>query len=143
MVADVLSDLSQIPNASFDITIDNQCFHMLVTDEHRRKYLKDVRRILKKDGKVFLRENIQQEEFSQAITDFQDWLEKTGNEYDALHDYPAYEDNKQCTIKLPRVPARFNNESGYRRELEKSGFKVEYFLSDGWTCIIYAGVYQE
>lgn len=142
MVADILDDLDRIPESSFDIAIDNQCFHMLVTDEHRKNYLRDVKRILKKGGKVFLRENIQKEEFMQEISDFQDWLDKTGNEYDALHDYPAYKDNKRYTVKVPRVPARFNNETGYRRELEEAGFRVEYFESDDLMCIIYAGVNQ-
>lgn len=142
MVADVLEDLDEISDDSYDIAIDNQCFHMLVTDEHRKNYLRDVRRILKKGGKVFLRENIQKEEFMQEISDFQDWLDKTGNEYDALHDYPAYKDNKRYTVKVPRVPARFNNETGYRRELEEAGFRVEYFESDDLMCIIYAGVNQ-
>ena len=142
-MADILNDLFRIPDDSFEIAIDNQCFHMLVTNDHRRKYLGDVKRILKKSGKAFFREVIQEEEFTQAISDFQDWLNKTKNEYESLHDYPACKDDKRYTVKVPRVPARFNNESGYRRELEESGFKVEYFESDGWMCIIYAGVYQE
>jgi SAM-dependent methyltransferase len=140
MVADILSDLDKIPNASYDIAIDNQCLHMLVTDEHRKKYLDDVKRIVKKSGKVFSRENIQEEEFTLAISDFRDWLDKTGNEYDTLHNYPAYKGKKRYTVKAPRVPARFNNETGYRRELDEVGFNVEYFESDDWMCIIYAGV---
>lgn len=143
MVADILSDLDRIPDASFDIAIDNQCFHMLVTDEHRSSYLRDIRRILTKNGKVFFRENTQEEEFTQEISDFQDWLDKTGNEYETLHDYPAYKDNRRYRVKAPKVPARFNNETGYRRELEAAGLKVDYFESDDWMCIIYAGVYQE
>ena len=139
LVADILNDLDRIQDGSYDITIDNQCFHMLVTDEHRRQYLNDVKRILKKSGKAFFREVIQDEEFTQEITDFHEWLKKTGNEYDTLHDYPAYKDNKRYTVKVPRVPARFNNETGYRRELEESGFKVEYFESDDWLCIMYTG----
>ncbi len=137
--ADVVNDLHLIADISFDIAIDNQCFHMLVTDDHRQKYLTDVRRILKPDGMAFFRENIQEDEFTQDIEDFQDWLEKTGNEYSALHDYPAYRNGKRYTVKLPRVPARFNNESGYRGELEQVGFTVEHFESDGRMCIVYAG----
>ena len=143
LIADVLNDTGLIPDRSFDVAIDNQCFHMLVTDVHRKKYLGEVKRILKKSGKVFLRENMQKEEFTQEISDFQDWLEKTGNEYDSLHDYPAYKDNKRYTVKVPRVPARFNNESGYRQELEETGFSVEYFELDDWMCTMYVTVYQE
>ena len=143
IVADVLNGLDRIPDASFDIAIDNQCLHMLVTDEHRKKYFNNVKRILKKNGKVFFRENTQREEFTLAISDFRDWLDRTGNEYDTLHDYPAYKGKKRYTVKAPRVPARFNNEAGYRREFEDAGFIVEYFESDEWMCIMYAGVYQE
>jgi len=143
MVVDVLNDLDQIPDGSYDIAIDNQCFHMLVTDEHRRKYLNNVKRILKKDGKAFFRECIQKEEFTQEITDFQDWLDKTKSEYEILHDYPAYKDNERYIVKVPRVPARFNNELGYRKELEAAGFSVEYFKSDNRMCIMHASVNQE
>ncbi|MFC1947395.1 class I SAM-dependent methyltransferase [Chloroflexota bacterium] len=143
LVADILNDLDRIPDGSYNITIDNQCFHMLVTDEHRKKYLSEMKRILKKGGKAFFHENIQEEEFTQEISDFQDWLKKTGNEYETLHDYSAYKDNQRYAVKVPRVPARFNNESGYRRELEESGFRVEYFESDDRLCIMYASVYQD
>jgi len=143
LVADVLNDLDRISVASFYIAIDNQCLHMLVTDGHRKKYLNDVQKILKRDGKAFFRENIQKEEFTQEISDFRDWLDKTGNDYDTLHNYPAYKDNKLYTVKAPRVPARFNNETGYRKELEAAGLKVEHFESDGRMCVLYAGVYGE
>ena len=142
-VADILSDLDQIGEALFNVAIDNQCFHMLVTDRHRMNYLNNVKRILKKSGKVFFRECVQEEEFTQEISDFQDWLDKTGNEYDTLFDYPAYKDNEKFMVKVPRVPARFNNELGYRKEFEAAGFRVEYFESDGRMCIVYAGDNQE
>jgi SAM-dependent methyltransferase len=142
-VADVLNGLDHIPDNSYDIAIDNQCFHMLVTDEHRRRYLGELKRILEKRGKVFFRECIQEDELTQEITDFQDWVDKTKSEYEILHDYPAYKDNERYTIKVPRVPARFNNESGYRKELEATGFSVEYFESDDRMCIMYASVNRE
>lgn len=137
MPADVVNDLRLVAGGSFDVAIDNQCLHMLVTDDHRRKYLDGVKRILKSGGRAFFRENVQEEEFTQNIADFQDWLEKTGNDYSALHDYPAYKDNRRHTVSLPRVPARFNNETGYRREFEEAGFRMEHFESDGRMCIMY------
>lgn len=140
MQADVVKDMDRIPEKSYDAAIDNQCLHMLVTDGHRHKYLSEIRRILKPGGMVFFRENIQEEEFTDAISGFQDWLEKTGNDYTELHDYPAYKDNARNIVKLPRVPARFNNETGYRMELEEASFRVDYFTSDGWQCVIYAGL---
>ncbi|MBN2239742.1 MAG: class I SAM-dependent methyltransferase [Dehalococcoidales bacterium] len=140
MLADVLTGLDSIPDNSRDIGIDNQCLHMLVTDEHRWNYLSNIRRIIKPGGMVFFRENIQEEEFTGSIRDFTDWLAKTGNEYSTLHDYSAYKDDEQHTVRLPRVPARFNNEAGYRRELEDAGFSVEHFEPDDWLCIMHTAV---
>lgn len=137
LIADV-TELNQITAGLFDAVIDNQCLHMLVTDDHRQKYLAEMKRILKASGKAYFRENTQEEEFKQEIADFREFVEKSGGEYTVLHDYPAFVDGKQHTVRLPRVPARFNNEQGYRRELEEAGFIVERYDSERWWCIIYA-----
>jgi ubiquinone/menaquinone biosynthesis C-methylase UbiE len=137
LVADV-TDLLQVPDNSFDIAIDNQCFHMLVTDEDRKKYLAEVKRVLKNDGKVYFRDNVQQEEFKAKITTFQEFVEKCYGDFSELQDYQAYIHSKRLTIRLPRIPARFNNEQGYRKELEEAGFKIEYFRIVEKHCIIYA-----
>jgi ubiquinone/menaquinone biosynthesis C-methylase UbiE len=139
LAADV-TDLYQVTDSSFNVAIDNQCLHMLVTDEHRKKYLAEVKRILKSDGKVYFRENIQQEEFKVKISSFREFVEKCYGDYSKLYDYPAYAGGKHQTIKLPRIPARSNNEQGYRKELEKAGFIVENYSIKGEHCIIYARV---
>ena len=138
--ADILKDLDRIPDGSYDAAIDNECLHMLVTDGHRVKYLSEIRRLLKPGGRAFFRVNYRDEGFSHSISDYRDWLEKVENDYTTLHDYPAWADGKEYTIRLPRLPARANNEAGYRAELERAGLEVEYFTSDGWMCSMYAGV---
>jgi SAM-dependent methyltransferase len=139
LVADV-TDLIKVPEGSFDVAIDNQCWHMLVTDDHRAGYLSEVKRILKSNGKAYFRENVQPEEFKGKISSFREFVEKLYRDYSELHDYPAYIDGNKQTIRLPRIPARFNNEQGYRRELNTEGFTVEYYSTEGEHCIIYAQV---
>ncbi len=139
LLADV-TDLRQVPDDSFDISIDNQCLHMLVTDDHRAIYLAEVKRVLKSSGKVYFRENFQEKEFEHDITDLRDWIEKTGGDYETLHDYTAYIDAEEHIVHLPRVPGRFNNELGYRKELESAGFTLERYDTDGLQCIMYACV---
>lgn len=139
LLADV-TDLHEVPNGSFDAAIDNSCFQMLVTDYHRVRYLTEVKRILKSNGKAYFRENIQEEEFKQKISDFPEFVEIFDGDYTTLHDYPAFIHGERCMIRLPRVPARFNNEQGYRRELEEAGFIVEHFSIDRWQCNIHARV---
>jgi len=52
-VADVL-ELAEFPDSSFDLATDIGCLHMLVREEHRRRYLRSVRRILRSGGVFFL-----------------------------------------------------------------------------------------
>ncbi|MGD1118231.1 MAG: class I SAM-dependent methyltransferase [Dehalococcoidales bacterium] len=137
LTADV-TNLKDIQDSTYDAAIDNQCLHMLVTDEHRKKYLAQVKRILKSGGKAFFRELTQPEEFKAKIASFEDFLEKSVGNNMKLHDYAAYTDGEQRQIKLPGIPARFNNENGYRRELEQAGFKVDRFIMERNHCIIYS-----
>ena len=139
IMADV-TDLSQVNDRSFHAAIDSMCLQMLVTDDHRARYFTEVKRILKGDGKAYFHENIQQKEFTGKISSFQEFVETCYGDYSELHDYPAYINGKRQTLQLPRIPARFNNEQGYRKELMEAGFNVEHFSISGTQCIIYAGV---
>ncbi len=141
IIADV-TDLSQVADSSFDAAIDSLCLQMLVTDDHRARYLAEVKRILKNDGKAYFREDIQQKEFTRKISNFREFVETSYGDYSALHDYPAYIDGKRKTLRLPRIPARSNNERGYRKELKEAGFIIEHFRILGTQCIIYASVYN-
>ena len=142
LVADV-TDIHEIQDGSFDLAIDNQCFHMLITDEHRKKYLAEVRRLLKHDGKAFFHESYRLREFKAKISGLQEFIKATHGDYETLHDYTADIGNKRQMIRLPRVPARSNNEEGYRKELKEAGLGVEYFEHDKTWCIIYARVLRE
>jgi ubiquinone/menaquinone biosynthesis C-methylase UbiE len=137
LLADV-TDLQEIQDDSFDTAIDYQCFHMLIVDEHRKKYLAGLKRILKNGGTVFFRESYRPKEIKTKISSLQDFAKITRCNYKILLDYPAYVDGKKRKIKLARIPARANNEEGYRKELQEAGFRVVFFRIEGLSCIIYA-----
>ena len=52
-VADALR-MEGFADASFDVAADCGCLHMLVKEEHRRRYLASVQRILRPGGALFL-----------------------------------------------------------------------------------------
>jgi ubiquinone/menaquinone biosynthesis C-methylase UbiE len=137
LLADV-TDLHELQDESFDIAIDYQCFHMLVVDEHRKKYLAGLKRVLKNGGKVFFRESYRPKEFKANISSLGDFAKITRCNYTTLLNYPAYVDGKDCNVKLPRIPARSNNEEGYKKELQEAGFTVVFFRSEDLSCIMYA-----
>ena len=137
LLADI-TDLQQIHDNSYDVAIDNQCFHMLITNKHRNKYLTEIKRILKKDSNVFFHENFQLNEFDTNILNLQQFNKAFTDDQKTPANYTAYVDGKKRIIELPTLPARANNEEGYRKELNKAGFKVEYFQRIMTMCIIYA-----
>ncbi len=139
-IGDVSDKIHLLPDESFDVAIDNQCFHMMVLDEHRKKHLAEIRRLLKPGGKAFFREGFRPEEIKAKITSLKDWDNFFHEDYSILHDRTAYVDGKPLTVKLPNIPARQNNEEGYRKEFNEAGFNVEYFKVEKEQCIIYAGV---
>ena len=138
LLADV-TNLQEIQDDSFDTAIDYQCFHMLVVDEHRKKYLAGLKRILNNGGTVFFHEVYRPKEIKTKISSLQDFAKITRCKYTTtLLDYPAYVNGKKRNIKLLRIPARANSEKGYKKELKEAGFTVEFFRAEGLSCIMYA-----
>ena len=137
LLADI-TDLSQITDRSFDLAIDNQCFHMLVVDKHREKYLSELKRILKPEGKVLFCENFQVDEFTKKIKNLEQFNRLFDEDEKGLTAYKAHFDGKIKIIDLPRLPARANNEAGYRKELTRAGFRIDYLKRAPALCIISA-----
>jgi SAM-dependent methyltransferase len=135
-----VTSLKHVPDNSYDIAIDNQCFHMLVTDVHRWKYLGEIKRILTKNGKVFFRENYQPDEFKESITSIQQFDKLFNDDQKTPHKYTAFVNGEERKVELPRLPARGNNEEGYKNELAAAGFNMEYFKKSQGLCIMYASV---
>jgi SAM-dependent methyltransferase len=136
LLADI-TDLHKITGDSFDIAVDYQCFHMLITDKHRKKYLAGLKRVLKNGGKVFFRESYRPKEFKANIASLGDFAKITRCNYTTLLNYPAYVDGKKRKIKLTRIPARANNEEGYKKELQEARFTVVFFRIEDLSCIMY------
>ena len=133
-----IADLKEIPDESYDIGIDNQCLQMLVVDDDRRKYLSEIARILTKNGKAYFYNIYQEDAFEGEIRSFDEYLETSRIDLETLEDRDAYSEGQHRIIKLPRVPARFNKEKGYRNELTNAGFFIDHFQLDGNMCMIYA-----
>lgn len=135
-----ITNLKGIKDNSYDIAVDNKCLHMLITDEHRRKYLSEMKRVLKKNGKAFFRDGYKIDGLARNVMKLEDFTKTTNINYTTLNDYTAYIDGKIHKVKLPRIPARPNSEQGYRQELTEAGFSIEYFKKKKDECIFYACV---
>jgi SAM-dependent methyltransferase len=142
LLADV-TDLSRIPDNSYDLAIDNQCFHMLITDEHRSKYLSELKRVLKKDGKAFFHENFQPDEFRETIKNLDQFNKTFSNDQKGPGNYTAFVNGEKRIVELPRLPARANNEEGYRKELTRAGLNIAYFKQVMTLCTIYTSIMKK
>lgn len=137
LLADV-THLDMIADESYYVAIDNFCLQMLVLDVDRHNYLSEIRRILTKQGKAFFREIYQQQVFDEEIKSFDQYIAKFKPDLKTLEDRKVYTQGKYRKIKLPRIPAQFNNETGYRKELMNVGLIIDDFQLQQHTCVIYA-----
>ena len=133
-----VTHLDMITDESYDVGIDNFCLQMLVLDVDRRNYLSEIARILTKQGKAFFHEIYQEETFAEEIESFDEYVAKFKPDLKVLEDRKVYTQGQYRKIKLPRIPARFNNEMGYRKELTAAGLTIDNFQVEEHTCVIYA-----
>ena len=118
-----VTDLTTIPGYSFDAGLDIMFLHMLIEDEDRRRYLSEVRRVLRPGGCALFIQVIRPQDMIKDITGV---FSLTGT--------PRPDD---APDSLPRVPARFNSEAGYSEELEQAGFTIERLSVKEQRCIIH------
>ncbi|MEW6558395.1 MAG: class I SAM-dependent methyltransferase [Elusimicrobiota bacterium] len=133
-----ITHLDGIPDESYDVGIDNQCLQMLIVDDDRRNYLSEIARILVKRGKAYYHEIYQEDVFEGEIKTFDEYIKKFNLDLETLEDREIFTKGQYQKIKLPPVPARFNNEIGYRKELVNAGFMIDNFYVDAQKCVIYA-----
>ena len=133
-----VTHLDMIADESYEVGIDNFCLQMLVLDVDRHNYLSEIQRILTKKGKAFFRDIYQEEVFQQEIKSFNEYIAKFKPDLKNLEDRKVYTKGEYRRIKLPRLPARFNNETGYREELMNIGLTIGDFQIQEHTCVIYA-----
>lgn len=136
---DDITHLDALPDCAFEVGIDVRCLHMLVVDHDRQRYLSQVARLLTRNGKAFFHLNFQEGSFAGAVTSFDDYRNRFKPDLETLEERKAYSQGQFRTIRLPRLPARANNEAGYRRELCQAGLNIEFFKAENGNCIFYAG----
>jgi O-antigen/teichoic acid export membrane protein/SAM-dependent methyltransferase len=115
-VADVL-DLSGFADGTFDMATDIGCLHMLVRDEHRRRYLRSVRRVLRPGGVFFLFE-------AAAARDVSVVDEETAILRHVTLVQKRWIAEQGRFVEVRGVGFRSASLPQYRRELEAAGFEV-------------------
>ena len=133
-----VTHLDMMADESYNVSIDNFCLQMLVLDSDRHNYLSEITRILVKGGKAYFHEIYQEKVFEGELRTFDEYMAKLKPDFENLEDRRVYIKGQYRKIKLPRVPARFNNEIGYRKELTDAGFTIDNFQVEQHTCVIYA-----
>jgi ubiquinone/menaquinone biosynthesis C-methylase UbiE len=115
-VADVLR-LADWADDSFDLADDIGCLHMLVRTEHRQRYLKSVRRILRPGGSFFLFNRV-------AIRD----VRITDEDADIARSITWQEkhrvDNGRNNLNIRGSGFRNASMRQYKQELEAAGFDL-------------------
>lgn len=133
-----VTHLDMIADESYNVSIDNFCLQMLVLDSDRHNYLSEITRILVKGGKAYFHEIYREKVFEGELRTFDEYMAKLKPDFENLEDRRVYTKGRCRKIKVPRVPARFNNEIGYRKELTDAGFTIDNFQVEQHTCVIYA-----
>lgn len=122
-VADAL-DLRDFADDSIDIATDSGCLHMLVRSEHREKYFRAVRRILRPGGALFL---------FQQVVDHD--VELRDEEQEILKSITLVQKrfvaNDGKTIELRGCGFRSASIRQYRQELVDHGFELVSDYTDG------------
>lgn len=136
------TDLSCLPEAEFDMALDNKFLHMLVVDGDREKYLATLHNVLKPGAYVMFNELHREDAYDGPITSFEQYMEVFRPDLATVEERTAYNDGTMVKVHIPRVPARFKDKRGYAAELERAGFRMVRFqvLESYMGCRFYAEV---
>lgn len=129
--ADV-TDLREVPSATFDAGVDVGCLHMLVTDSDRMRYLREAHRVLN-DGAPMLVKNAVTTDprCDEQVDTLNQWVDRFDIDLVSRERREAWTGNHKVAVNLRLLPARPRTLDGYRRELETAGFVVEqHTISD-------------
>ena len=117
--------LGDFPKEVFDAGIDIACFHMLITDADRKKYLRNVYKCLKPRAPMyFVHERCRDDIYGGEVTSYEQWLELASEDVDTPQKRMALKDGKEFTVMIPCIAARPRTEIGYREELTEAGFEI-------------------
>jgi len=122
----LLDMVNQQVGEVFDAALDVMGLHMLVTDQDRENYLNNAFSCLKSGAPMlFYRESYRVNAYEGQVASFDDWLAKTGEDYETPMQRFATYGNKKVEVYIPLLPARAKTREGYIHEMTKAGFVVD------------------
>ncbi|MGE5578899.1 MAG: class I SAM-dependent methyltransferase [Bacillota bacterium] len=138
------TELSFLPEAEFDLAVDNKFLHMLVVDGDRERYLAGLRRALKSGAWAMFNELYLEDAYSGPVTSFEQYMDIFSPDLSTMEERAAYNGDTPVTVRIPKLPGRFKNEAGYRSEMERAGFEVVRFevLQSYMGCRFFARAMQ-
>ena len=125
-------DLHTFQTNGFPIVIDCYCFHMLVLDAHRAAYFENVRRVLQDDGNFILFSQRDEATYEGPVTSFDEFCWLTGTSTSGIP-FQKCQGGQWWDVKSKRVflLGRARSLKGYKEELTKAGFNIEYRATYG------------
>lgn len=137
-----LDMVNECGSEKYDAALDVMGFHMLVTDDDRRKYLANVSDSLKPDSPaLFFRESYRNDAYSGMVASFDEWKLISGSDYETPE--PRRVGTSDTVVEIPLVPARAKNKVDYIAEMEAAGFTVDDFveMDINMQCTYSASIY--
>lgn len=110
------------PDGKFDAALDISGLHMLVVDEHRRAYLRNMAGCLDSGAPVMLHCEAFREDFPDYVVESLDkWAEIVGIDFET----PQRREMNGREVMLRTLPARPLSRNGYKNELITAGIVME------------------
>ena len=131
---DILDMVKETTGEKYDAALDCMGFHMLVTDEDKKSYLRNAFLSLKDDSPMlFYKEsyrngNNREKIVKSPVNSYDEWLKITGDDYETPSVRRVKMGNGDIELMVPLVPARANDRDGYITEMQLTGFSVEKFI---------------
>lgn len=129
---EVLDMVAECVKESYDAALDCMGLHMLVTDNDRKSYLRNVYHSLNKGAPMLLlRESYRKEGvYCGIVNSIEEWVQITGEDYTTpqLRQVRNSKDGNNIEVLVPTLPARAKDKNGYVKEVEEVGFAVEKFV---------------
>ena len=129
---EVLDMVKECVNEKYDAALDCMGLHMLITDNDRKSYLKNVYRTLKVGAPMLLfRESYRTNgTYRGVVNSIEEWVRITGDDYETpqLRQVRNAENGKEVEVFIPLLPARARDKNGYIEEFEGAGFEVVDFV---------------
>ena len=125
-------DLRTFQTNEFPIVLDCYCFHMLVLDAHRAVYFENVRRVLQGEGYFILFGHRDEAAYEGPVSSFDEFCRVTGTSTSGIP-FQKCQDGEWRDVKGRKIflIGRAQSLKGYKEELTKAGFKIEYRATYG------------